>query len=112
DGGRRRDPAGPAGLDPGASRPAGHRVGQMPGLRCGLRRVRAPAPTQPHAVSGRRPRHPAALAVVAAFNEGDTIAATVKELAALPDVRTVVVAADGCTDDTVAEAQGAGATVV
>jgi hypothetical protein len=52
------------------------------------------------------------VAVVAAFDEEDTIAATVMELSALPGVRRVVVAADGCTDATVGEAQGAGAAVV
>jgi glycosyl transferase family 2 len=55
---------------------------------------------------------PAVVAVVAAFNEEETIGATVKELAALPSVRRVVVAADGCTDATVLEAVGAGAVVV
>lgn len=55
---------------------------------------------------------PVVVAVVAALNEEETIAATVKGLAALPGVRRVVVAADGCTDATVREAVGAGAAVV
>jgi glycosyltransferase involved in cell wall biosynthesis len=56
--------------------------------------------------------HPAAVAFVAAHDEEDTVASTVKELLALPAIREVVVVADGCTDRTVPEAMGAGARVL
>jgi glycosyltransferase involved in cell wall biosynthesis len=52
------------------------------------------------------------VALVAARQEEATVARTVKELLALADVAEVVVAADGCTDRTTAEARGAGARVV
>jgi glycosyltransferase involved in cell wall biosynthesis len=52
------------------------------------------------------------VALVAAYQEEATVGRTVKELLALPDVTRVVVAADGSTDGTAAEARGAGAVVV
>ncbi len=54
----------------------------------------------------------AAAALVAAHDEEETIASTVKALAALPSVAAVVVVADGCTDRTAGEAAGAGARVL
>jgi cellulose synthase/poly-beta-1,6-N-acetylglucosamine synthase-like glycosyltransferase len=65
----------------------------------------APAPPQPPTVS----------LIVAAYDEQDVIAAKVanaRELDYPPDRVEVVVAADGCTDATVAEAQRAGADLV
>ena len=53
-----------------------------------------------------------AVALVAAHQEEETIASTVKALAALPAVAGVVVVADGCTDRTAEEAAGAGARVL
>jgi glycosyl transferase family 2 len=55
---------------------------------------------------------PTVLAVVAAFNEEETIARTVKSLTALEAVTEVVVVADGSTDRTPEEASGAGARVL
>jgi glycosyltransferase involved in cell wall biosynthesis len=55
---------------------------------------------------------PRAIAVVAAHQEEGTVGRTVKQLLALPDVARVLVAADGSTDRTAAEARGAGAVVV
>lgn len=52
------------------------------------------------------------VALVAARNEEATIALTVKSLAMLQDVSEVVVVANGCSDRTVAEALGAGASVL
>lgn len=65
----------------------------------------APAPPQPPTVS----------LIVAAYDEQDVIAAKVanaRELDYPPGRVEVVVAADGCTDATVAEAQRAGADLV
>jgi Glycosyl transferase family 2 len=53
-----------------------------------------------------------AVAVVAAWNEEDTIAATVKSLAGIQAVGEVVVIADGSTDRTAEEAAGSGARVL
>lgn len=50
-------------------------------------------------------------ALVAAFNEEESIARTVKALAALDEVTEVVVIADGSIDRTAEEASGAGARV-
>jgi cellulose synthase/poly-beta-1,6-N-acetylglucosamine synthase-like glycosyltransferase len=58
---------------------------------------------------------PTVTLIVAAYDEQDVIAAKVANARALeypPDRVEVVVAADGCTDATVAEAQRAGADVV
>lgn len=55
---------------------------------------------------------PDAVAIVAAHDEEEAIARTVKRLAAMPGVREVVVVADGCRDRTVGEAAGAGARVL
>jgi glycosyltransferase involved in cell wall biosynthesis len=52
------------------------------------------------------------VAIVAAFNEEETIGATVRQLLRLDAVREVIVAADGATDRTVAEAASAGARVL
>ena len=65
----------------------------------------APAPAEPPTVS----------LIVAAYDEQDVIAAKVANARALeypPDRVEIVVAADGCTDATVAEAQRAGADLV
>jgi cellulose synthase/poly-beta-1,6-N-acetylglucosamine synthase-like glycosyltransferase len=65
----------------------------------------APAPPEPPTVS----------LIVAAYDEQEVIAAKVanaRELDYPPDRVEVVVAADGCTDDTVAEARRAGADLV
>ncbi len=53
-----------------------------------------------------------AVALVAAHDEEETIASTVKALKAMPSVAAVVVVADGCTDRTAWEAAGAGARVL
>jgi hypothetical protein len=53
-----------------------------------------------------------AVAVVAAWNEEDTIAATVKSLTGIQAVGEVVVIADGSTDRTAEEAAGSGARVL
>ena len=55
---------------------------------------------------------PTVVAVVAAFNEEETIARTVKSLAAVEGVTEVVVVADGSTDRTPEEASGASARVL
>jgi hypothetical protein len=52
------------------------------------------------------------VAVVAAFNEEDTISRTVKSLAGIEEITEVVVVADGSTDGTAEEAAGAGARVL
>jgi glycosyl transferase family 2 len=52
------------------------------------------------------------VAVVAAFNEEETIARTVKSLAGMEAVSEVVVVADGSSDRTAEEAAGAGARVL
>jgi hypothetical protein len=52
------------------------------------------------------------VAVVAAWNEEDTIATTVKSLAGIRAVGDVVVIADGSTDRTAEEAAGSGARVL
>jgi hypothetical protein len=59
-----------------------------------------------------RKRKASVVAVVPAFDEEATIARTVKSLVSLETVGRVVVVADGCTDATVQEAVGAGATVL
>ena len=53
-----------------------------------------------------------AVALVAAWNEGDRIGDTIHALASLPGVRRVVVADDGSSDDTRFLAAAAGASVV
>ena len=50
--------------------------------------------------------------VIPAHNEADTIGDVVVAIAAAPSVSAVIVVADKCTDDTVAVAQAAGASVV
>lgn len=55
---------------------------------------------------------PRVLALVAAFDEEDSIARTVKSLAAIDGVTEVVVVTDGSTDRTAEEASGAGARVL
>lgn len=52
------------------------------------------------------------LAVVAAFDEEDSIARTVKALTGIEAISEVVVVADGATDRTAEEAVGAGARVL
>lgn len=52
------------------------------------------------------------VAIVAAFNEEDTIGDTVRELLVLDPVAEVIVAADGSSDRTAEEASAAGARVV
>jgi hypothetical protein len=52
------------------------------------------------------------VAVVAAFNEEDSIARSVKSLTAIEAISQVVVIADGSTDRTAEEAVGAGARVL
>lgn len=59
-----------------------------------------------------RKRKASVIAVVPAFDEEATIARTVKSLLSVQSVGRVVVVADGCTDATVEEATGAGATVL
>jgi hypothetical protein len=59
-----------------------------------------------------RKRTPSVVAVVPAFDEEAIIARTVKSLLSVESVGRVVVVADGCTDGTVQEALGAGATVL
>lgn len=59
-----------------------------------------------------RPRPDAVVAVVPALDEERRIAATVRALSALDDVRAVVVVDDGSTDGTVRAARAAGARVV
>jgi glycosyltransferase involved in cell wall biosynthesis len=61
--------------------------------------------------SRARRRVPIVLGIVPARNEESTIGRTVKSLLSLPQVRDVVVVADGCRDATAEEARGAGATV-
>lgn len=51
-------------------------------------------------------------AFVAAWNEEETIARTVKSLAGIDPITEIVVLADGSTDRTVEEAMGAGARVL
>lgn len=55
---------------------------------------------------------PKVSALVAAFNEEESIARTVKALAGLDEVTEVLVIADGSTDGTAAEGSGAGARVL
>jgi glycosyltransferase involved in cell wall biosynthesis len=55
---------------------------------------------------------PRVLALVAAFNEEDSIATTVKSLAGIGEASEIVVIADGSTDRTAEEAAGAGARVL
>jgi Glycosyl transferase family 2 len=59
-----------------------------------------------------RKRKTSVVAVVPAFNEEATVARTVKSLLSVESVGRVVVVADGCSDATVQEATGAGATVL
>ena len=59
-----------------------------------------------------RKRKASVVAVVPAFDEEATIARTVKSLLSVASVGRVVVVADGCTDTTVQEALGAGASVL
>lgn len=54
---------------------------------------------------------PSVAVVIPAYNEADSIAATVAAAFTLPGVDVVLVASDGSTDDTVAAARRAGATV-
>ena len=58
------------------------------------------------------PDRPRVVAVVAAFDEEDSIATTVKALAGIEALSEVVVLADGSTDRTADEALGAGARVL
>jgi glycosyltransferase involved in cell wall biosynthesis len=59
-----------------------------------------------------RKRKTSVVAVVPAFNEEATVARTVKSLLSVKSVGRVVVVADGCSDATVQEATGVGATVL
>jgi glycosyl transferase family 2 len=70
--------------------------------------------TTPRTHGGRRakPRTTRVLALVAAFDEEDSIARTVKSLAGIDGVTEVVVIADGSTDRTAEEASGAGGRVL
>ncbi|HEV8419794.1 MAG TPA: glycosyltransferase, partial [Actinomycetota bacterium] len=52
------------------------------------------------------------VAVVAAWNEEETIARTVKSLAGIEAITEIVVVADGSTDRTAEEAVGGGARVL
>jgi hypothetical protein len=74
-----------------------------------------PAPLDEPPAAGDDAQLPAVTLVVAAHDEGSVIAAKVANALALDfprDRLTVVVACDGCTDDTVAQARAAGADVV
>jgi hypothetical protein len=55
---------------------------------------------------------PFVVALIPAHGEEATIARTVKSLSSVEAIGRVVVVADGCTDGTVQEASGAGATVL
>jgi hypothetical protein len=55
---------------------------------------------------------PFVVALVPAHGEEATIARTVKALSSVEGIGRIVVVADGCTDGTVQEASGAGATVL
>lgn len=55
---------------------------------------------------------PTVMALVAAFDEEETIARTVKALAGIEAISEIVVIADGSTDRTPEEASGAGARVL
>jgi glucosyl-3-phosphoglycerate synthase len=55
---------------------------------------------------------PNVVALIAARDEGRTIADTVRAVRSIPAVKAVVVVADGCSDDTAARARAEGAVVL
>jgi hypothetical protein len=74
--------------------------------------ARPAGPGPPRGNRRAKPRTERVLALVAAFDEEDSIARTVKALAGIDGVTEVVVIADGSTDRTAEEASGAGARVL
>ncbi|MCU1496928.1 MAG: hypothetical protein JWM47_881 [Acidimicrobiales bacterium] len=78
----------------------------------------APADSVPHpmAADDHRdhglPAHPTVVAIVPAFDRADSVAATVRALAAIESVARVVVVDDGSADDTSEAARRAGAEVL
>jgi hypothetical protein len=86
------------------------------GDEAGASRSTKNARARPKASNATKPRRRkpkrSVVALVPAHNEEATISRTVKSLASVEAIGRVVVIADGCTDETVGEALGVGATVM